>query len=249
MRRAGAAHQTRRASAPSSRRAQRFDQRRATAVRRRDRRRSGTAARPAPSERREKTLGTVAALILAAGGGRRYGGPKALVAHEGTLLLDRAVSVARQAGCEPVVVVLGAEADTVRTRVDLSGVRTVLNSSWRTGTGSALREGLAALADTEAPATVVLLVDTPGVTADAVSRVVKDADEATLRTATYRGQRGYPVLLGRSHWAGVAVLAAADVGARAYLLAHAAEVVAVACDDIADGAEYRPPEPSADPPG
>ncbi|MGE5828368.1 MAG: NTP transferase domain-containing protein, partial [Micromonosporaceae bacterium] len=35
---------------------------------------------------------SVAGLVLAAGGGRRYGGPKALVRHEGTLLVERAVA-------------------------------------------------------------------------------------------------------------------------------------------------------------
>ena len=48
-----------------------------------------------------------AGLVLAAGGGRRYGGPKALVRYEGSLLVERAVRTVRDAGCAPIVVVLG----------------------------------------------------------------------------------------------------------------------------------------------
>ncbi|MFD1150126.1 NTP transferase domain-containing protein, partial [Saccharothrix hoggarensis] len=50
----------------------------------------------------------VAGLLLAAGAGRRFGGPKALVAHGGVLWVDRVAAVLRDAGCAPVVVVLGA---------------------------------------------------------------------------------------------------------------------------------------------
>ncbi len=54
---------------------------------------------------------TAAALVLAAGEGKRYGAPKALIPLDGELLVDRAVRVARDAGCSPVVVVLGAAAE------------------------------------------------------------------------------------------------------------------------------------------
>ncbi len=40
----------------------------------------------------------VAGLVLAAGGGRRYGMPKALVEHGGSLLVERAVATASASG-------------------------------------------------------------------------------------------------------------------------------------------------------
>ncbi len=63
-----------------------------------------------------------AGLVLAAGGGRRYGGPKALVHHEGSLLVERAVRTVRDAGCAPVVVVLGAAAAEVRASAQLGNL-------------------------------------------------------------------------------------------------------------------------------
>jgi nicotine blue oxidoreductase len=182
--------------------------------------------------------------VLAAGGGRRYGGPKALVRLDGRLLVDRAADTLRDGGCDPVLVVLGARAEEVRMAADLAGVRTVDNPGWRSGMGSSVRAGLAALADTDADAAVVLLVDTPGVTAAAVRRVAAHAAADALVTATYDGRRGHPVLLGRDHWAGVATLAQLDVGARAYLTAHAGEVREVSCEDVSDDTDVdRPPAP------
>lgn len=160
---------------------------------------------------------------------------------DGELLVDRAVATARAAGCDPVLVVLGAKAEQVRAEADLSGVTVVQNDGWRTGMGSSLRVGLAALAGTGVDAAVVLLVDMPGVTAEAATRVAADAGPDALRAATYAGRRGHPVLLGRAHWSGVSALAMADVGARPYLLAHADRVVEVPCDDVADGTDLDVP--------
>ena len=63
--------------------------------------------------------------------------------------------------------------------------------------------------------------------------------------ATYHGQRGHPVLLGRNHWAGVAEVAVGDVGARPYLARHA--VREVPCEDIAVGEDMDVPPPQAQP--
>jgi nicotine blue oxidoreductase len=182
--------------------------------------------------------------VLAAGGGRRYGGPKALVRHEGSLLVERAVATVRAGGCAPIVVVLGAAAAEVRAQARLTDVTIVENAGWKAGMGSSLRTGLDALAATDADAVVVLLVDTPGVTSEAVRRVTEKDGRDVLAAATYGNRRGHPVLLGRDHWTGVALLATADIGARAYLSARSAEVHTVPCDDIADDADIDFPEPA-----
>lgn len=194
----------------------------------------------------------VAGLLLAAGGGSRYGMPKALVRYDGELLVERGVRTLRAAGCAPVVVVLGAATGQVRAAAELSGATAVDNPEWTTGLGSSLRTGLAALTGTGVPATVVLLVDMPGVTAPAVRRVAAAATAVSLTVAGYPdGRRGHPVLLGRDHWAGVAALAVGDTGARPYLRAHAAGVTVVDCADVADDTDLDTPtdEPVADPDG
>nr|WP_246656520.1 nucleotidyltransferase family protein [Dactylosporangium vinaceum] len=191
-------------------------------------------------------MSAIVGLVLAAGGGRRYGGPKALVRHEdGRLLVERAVANLRDGGCTRIWVVLGAEAGRVRDEAVLGDAELVENPVWKSGMGSSLRVGLAALAETDAVAAAVLLVDTPGIGADAVRRLLDAAPggPSALLTATYKGKRGHPVILGRDHWSGVSTLATADVGARAYLVAHADQVQGVPCEDIADDTDLDvPPE-------
>src|SRR3712207_2368852 len=108
---------------------------------------------------------STAAVVLAAGGGRRYGMPKALVEHEGSLLVERAVRTAR-AVCDPVLVVLGARAVEVWQRADLDGATVLANCDWETGMASSLRTGLEGLRcwPGRVDAALVTLVDMPGIT-------------------------------------------------------------------------------------
>jgi nicotine blue oxidoreductase len=187
---------------------------------------------------------TVTGLVLAAGAGRRYGMAKALVPWHGRLLVDRAVDTLTAGGCGDVVVVLGAEADQVRT-VAPALPRTVENPDWATGMASSLRAGLVALAGTPAAAAVVLLVDMPGVTPAAVRRITAYAGAGALAIGSYDGRRGHPVLLGRDHWAGVAAAASGDRGARDYLRAHDDLVRVVPVGDVADDFDLDVPEDAA----
>jgi CTP:molybdopterin cytidylyltransferase MocA len=183
---------------------------------------------------------TVAGLLLAAGAGRRYGMPKALVRHRGRLFVEHAADVLHDGGCVPVVVVLGALADDVRSTAALSGSSLVDNPDWASGMGSSLRVGLAGLAGGDATSVVVLPVDTPGVTAEAVARFVAMASPSVLARATYDGVPGHPVLIGRERWAAVAESADGDAGARPYLALH--DVTIVPCEDVASGADVDRPE-------
>jgi len=181
----------------------------------------------------------IAGVLLAAGAGRRMGRPKALVSFRGRLLVESAAEVLLAGGCAPVVVVLGAAADSVRAEAALPGCVLVDNPAWESGMGSSLRAGLDALRDKEISAAVVLPVDVPGVTAAAVRRVASLASPDVLARASFAGVPGHPVLLGREHWAGAYASATGDAGARDYLRQHRVELVA--CADIAAGTDVDTP--------
>jgi CTP:molybdopterin cytidylyltransferase MocA len=184
---------------------------------------------------------SVAGLLLAAGEGRRYGMPKALVTSpDGVPWIRSRATVLADGGCSPVVVVLGAEVDRAR-RLLPKGVVPVVAEGWAEGMGASLRTGLAAVQGVEPvpEAVLVALVDTPGLTADAVARLAALASPVALAQATYGGQPGHPVLIGREHWDGVAAVAHGDRGARDYLLDHGAE--SVECGDVASGEDVDEP--------
>jgi len=182
-------------------------------------------------------------VLLAAGGGRRMGRPKALVRHPAadTTLLEHAIGVLRAAGCGHVVAVLGAEAESARARAAGADVLVEV-PDWRAGQSASLRAGLEAAAATSGDAAGVLLVDLPDVGPPVISRVLAAAGHRPRRAlvrATFGGEPGHPVVLGRSHWDGVLATATGDRGARDYLATH--DVKLVECGDLASGRDVDTP--------
>lgn len=186
--------------------------------------------------------GRCAGLVLAAGAGRRLGSPKPPLVLAGERLVDRAVRVLREGGCDPVVVVLGAWVGAV------PGALLRVNVGWESGLGSSLRVGLGAVtqlagerrlagADPEVGRVAIVPVDLPGLTPAAVERVVGAPGD--LVAAAYGGRRGHPVVIAREHWAAVAGQAVGDRGARDFL--DARDVVLVEVGDVASADDVDTP--------
>ena len=172
---------------------------------------------------------SIAGVVLAAGEGRRFGGPKAPFEFEGERLVDRAVRVLREAGCDPVFVILGAWEGQVDDAL------VIVNHGWEEGMGSSLRIALKWVnATTEADYALITLVDLPGLTSEAVTRVI-DAP-AGIAVAGFDGERGHPVRIPRSHFRELIDIVAGDEGARNFLALHdSVQLVEVA--DVAGGAD------------
>ncbi|MBC7725312.1 MAG: nucleotidyltransferase family protein [Burkholderiaceae bacterium] len=173
-------------------------------------------------------------MLLAAGAGTRYGGPKALVVHDGVGWLASGVALLLEAGCADVVVVLGASAEEAATLLPADPrVTVIIADAWRDGMAASLRAGLDAVAAGATSAVLVSLVDLPGLPVEAARRVLGAGGRESLRQAVYAGRPGHPVLIGRDHWARLDASLTGDSGARAYLAAHGA--IAVECGDLGDG--------------
>lgn len=171
----------------------------------------------------------VAGIVLAAGEGKRFGEPKAPFIYEGERLVDRSVRILREAGCDPVYVILGAWEGSV------DDCLVIVNHGWEEGMGSSLRIGLKwARAASDADAALVVLVDQPGLTASGVRRLIDTPGE--LVQALYDGRPGHPVLIGKDHWQPLIDLVSGDVGARDYLKGNSA-LVQVELADICTDAD------------
>lgn len=189
----------------------------------------------------DRSPGHVAGVLLAAGEGQRLGQPKALVRVNGRTLVERGGRILLEAGCDPVVIVLGAAAHEVTASTDLAGAVTVVNPEWRSGMASSLRAGLAACDGSSAA--VVTLVDQPGVTAAVVRRLI-DAWRSRRTAAVvagYHGEPRNPVLLDASVWAEALESAAGDVGAREWLRAHPESVDVLECADAGNALDIDTP--------
>lgn len=193
-----------------------------------------------------------AGLLLAAGAGERIGIPKALIRlPDGQSLLTKGIRTLREGGCEDIVVVLGAAERQVRSQYeavssqfdsDKGSVVLISNTDYAAGMSTSVRSGLRAVHDllTQHDAAVVLLVDTPEVTPEAVAKVGGNADPQALAVATYDGEMGHPILIGREHWRPVAQSMTGDVGARQYFKDRD-DVISVQCDGLGSSKDIDTP--------
>lgn len=138
-----------------------------------------------------------AAILLAAGESSRMGQPKALLDWSGRPLVTAQVEAMLEAGCRPVVVVLGAHAGRIREQIpSRADVQVTNNHVWRQGRASSIRAGARAV-----PANVdsiaVVSVDQP--TGAGVLRRLADELEASgdalIAVPRHQGRNGHPPIL------------------------------------------------------
>lgn len=167
--------------------------------------------------------GRVAGVLLAAGASSRFGGRNKLLAQwDGRPLVRHAARTLSAADVEPLVAIVGHEADRVEAAVDGLGFECVHNPDHARGQATSLRAGVEALADArgDVAAAVFALGDMPFVAPETVVTLVESyrAGRGTALAAAHRGERGNPVLFDARYFEALADVTG-DVGGRGVLLA------------------------------
>ncbi len=144
----------------------------------------------------------VAGVLLAAGTSSRMGRNKLFLSLRGETVLRRAALTALAAGLDPLLVVLGHEAE--RAQAELSGLRctVVLNANYAQGINTSLRTGITAVPEHVAAA-LVMLADMPFVTGRMLKAIVERyrTGTAPLVVSSYQGVDAPPMLYDRSLFA------------------------------------------------
>ena len=163
----------------------------------------------------------VAGVLLAAGESSRFGEANKLLASlDGRPVVAHAVAPLVAARVDPVVVVVGFEADRVRAALAEYPVEFVDNPAYADGQSTSVQAGIAAL-DERVDAAVVALGDMPYVTPESV-RALLDTFEAgagDVLAAADNGIRGNPVLFGRD-WFDALADVSGDIGGRDLVREH-----------------------------
>lgn len=177
----------------------------------------------------------LAVILLAAGESSRMAGPKQLLPWHGLPLIryqmDQALAVP---GVGEVVVVLGHDADALRSLVEMahttSDIRIVVNSQYQEGKSTSIQAGLRAI-QSNPQGVLVLAVDQPrpapllAALAAAHSRA-----GALISVPTFQGKHGHPPLFSLRLLPELLAISEEREGLREVLTRHRGEVQAVSVD-------------------
>jgi molybdenum cofactor cytidylyltransferase len=172
-----------------------------------------------------------ALILLAAGASSRMGSPKQLIRVDGVPLVRRGVRLGIDAGCSPVIAVLGANHERISPILAGEQVHVVVNSEWREGVASSIRIGIQALAklDSDVEAAVLMVVDQPEIDKTSIVRLRQAAEtgqESCLVAAFYDGHAGTPALFRKKLFPELLELRG-DSGARGLLQKYKTSLIAV----------------------
>lgn len=140
-------------------------------------------------------------IVLAAGDSRRMGSPKALLPFGETSFVEAVCRTMIDAGVDRVVVVVGADAEKIRSEIEPGLCTVAVNPRPSDGMISSLRVGLREM-DPQTGAVVVALVDQPAIPTQVVRDVLSawEASAVDVVVPQFEGRRGHPVLLSRRIW-------------------------------------------------
>ena len=174
---------------------------------------------------------STAIVILAAGASSRMGQPKQLLEYQSETLIARVSRLALETECRPVVLVLGANADSIKQHVPIhEDLIVVHNPDWSEGMSTTLRFGIQQLqgAFPEVEYLLVLLVDQPFIDLKLIKQLLSNArlQPGKIVATAYDGILGVPAIFPKSYFAQLTNIQG-DKGARKVLIQHQEDVIPV----------------------
>ena len=176
----------------------------------------------------------VAGIILAAGASRRMGSVNKLLASiAGKPLVRHAVESFVATSLSPIIVVVGYESDKVAAALEGLPVQLVFNPDHANGQGSSVGVGVEAL-DNNVTDAMIGLGDMPLLPSALLDSLIhthigREGHARNITIPAFEGQRGNPVLWGKTFFPELITLAG-DRGGRQLLNDHKAAQHLIACD-------------------
>lgn len=174
----------------------------------------------------------IAGIILAAGESARMGQDKALLSWGATTFLEHLLRQVKNSPLGLVRVVLGANAEAVRRKVQFGTAEVVVNPNWQQGQLSSLIAALDSLPPGMVTATLVCLVDHPAISSALIRTLIESFQQSgkLIVVPTCQGRRGHPVVFSAKLFDELH-RAPLTVGARAVVRNHPADILEVPTDE------------------
>ncbi len=143
-----------------------------------------------------------AVIILAAGSSSRLGSPKQLLIFQNKTLLQNCIDHAKQVQAEPLILVLGAHKELIKTQIDTRNITVVENDNWASGMASSVTSAVKTLQvsfpDTDG--LILMVCDQPFADWKILSKLLRKQKETgkAIVSSSYEGINGTPAFFHRS---------------------------------------------------
>jgi molybdenum cofactor cytidylyltransferase len=172
----------------------------------------------------------VSAILLAAGESKRMGEPKLLLPFGDGTVLSKTVDNVLACNVDEVIVVLGANAKTIKEVIADKPVKIIFNPEYERGMSTSLISGLKQVSH-RALRIMVALCDQPLIEKDTYNKLIKESTNSNkgITVPLYKARRGNPIIFAIRYKDEMMQLKG-DVGGRELLERHPEDIYEVAVD-------------------
>ncbi|MEP1034821.1 nucleotidyltransferase family protein [Ekhidna sp.] len=142
-------------------------------------------------------------VLLAAGASSRLGQPKQLIQFRGKNLLQHTIDTANELEFESSILIVGANADQVLSKVTINSFQSFTNENWEQGMASSLRLGIkkSLISVPDLNAILISVSDQPFVSKELLQEMIQlYRSESSIVVCEYDNVKGVPVLFGSKYF-------------------------------------------------
>ncbi len=184
----------------------------------------------------------ISGIILAAGLSTRMGEPKQLLPFGGSTIIETVIDNLLGSKLSEVIVVVGHEAEKIRTHIQHKPVKIVFNPDYQEGMLTSAQFGVQSIS-ASADAFAMTLVDLPLITPDLVNIVIDTyvQTEGGIAVPSHNYRRGHPVIFDRCYAADILALDGDSGGVRSLFQKYSDDIhyVSVDTDRVLTDIDYR----------
>lgn len=176
-------------------------------------------------------------ILLAAGASNRMGHAKQLLPWGSETLIEHQIKKLLKTGM-PLIVVLGAQANTIKPIVNKFEIDIVINSNWENGMGTSVAAGTTYVCEqyADAEAALVVLLDQPLISTAYLLQMLglfESANQQIIASKGAENYRGVPALFDRCFFNELQNLHGKE-GARTIISKHQNSVIDIQCSEALD---------------
>jgi molybdenum cofactor cytidylyltransferase len=183
-----------------------------------------------------RTKHALGAILLAAGASTRMGCVKLLLPWKNSTLLEHSIEQLKESEIDFFVVVLGANQDIMREKVNFDGIDVVVNSQWQKGMATSIASGVSFLLKKkpEIQSVLVALADQPLLDYKYYNNLIDKflISKNKIVASSYSDAMGVPAIFDRDYFDDLLNLEGSQ-GARSLLRGGSVKVTPVNAGELA----------------